>query len=118
MAGISGLPFRQDQRTRCWLLCPTARHPCLRRVCQRGHLRLKGSCHPGFPFGAVWLGFVLLSIPNQGWANLGRQPLPPAHTQAVIHRQEVSSWWSLPDLQVGLVPMGTVGSRQMRPQLP
>lgn len=43
---------------------------------------------------------------------------PPARTQAVIHRQEVSSWWSLPDLQMGLVPMGTVGSRQVRPQLP
>lgn len=43
---------------------------------------------------------------------------PPARTQAVIHRQEVSSWRSLPDLQVGLVPMGTVGSRQVRPQLP
>lgn len=83
-----------------------------------GHLRLKGTRYPGLPFGAVWLGFVLLSVPYQGWANLGRQPLPPAHTQAVIHRQEVSSWWSLPDLQVGLVPMGTVGSRQVRPQLP
>lgn len=83
-----------------------------------GHLRLKGTCHPGLPFGAVWLGFVLPSVPCQGWANLGKQPLPPAHTQAVIHRQEVSSWRSLPDLQGGLVPMGTVGSRQVRPQLP
>lgn len=73
---------------------------------------------PWLSFGAVWLGFVLLSVPYQGWANLGKQQLPPAHTQAVIHRQEVSSWRSLPDLQVGLVPMGTVGSRQVRPQPP
>lgn len=45
------------------------------------------------------------------------QHLPPSHTQAVIHRQEESSWRSLPDLQVGLVPMGTAGSRQVRPRL-
>lgn len=44
--------------------------------------------------------------------------MPPAHRQAVIHGQEVSSWRSLPDLQVGLIPMGTAGSRQVRPRLP
>lgn len=79
------------------------------------HLRLQD---PGAPFRAAHLGFVPLSVPRRGWASLGTQQLPPAHTQAVIHRQELSSWWSLPDLQVGLVPMGTVGSRQVRPQLP
>lgn len=82
------------------------------------HLRLQGTSHPRTPFRATQLGFVPLSAPYRGLPSLGMQQLPPAHTQAVIHRQEVSSWWSLPDLQVGLVPMGTVGSRQVKPRLP
>lgn len=122
VAGTSRLHFRPGSGPRDQIPAPLCR--CLASPSGQGTTDVGGTFEaarhlpPWGPFGAALLGFVPLSVPYRGWASLGMRQLPPAHIQAVIHRQEVSSWRSLPDLQVGLVPMGTVESRQVRPWLP